>query len=672
MQFIFPTFLWALGALAVPVIIHLFHFRRFKKVYFTNVHLLKELKEETSTRNKLRSLLILLARCAALAMLIFAFAQPIIKSGDINESEKRAVEIVIDNSFSMEARNTEVPLITYAKDRAKEIISSYDESDIYLILTHDLEAKHQRYVDQKTALNFIDELQITPAVESLESICSIAKRIRKNVSDYSHQLYVLSDFQENISSFASPIDSSINVSLIPFRAIQESNVALLSAEWEAPIAVKDQNNRLVVKLFNYGDSPQAVELRMQYENQERPLGSIRLEAQSEGSDTITVPVTRTGWHQLQLSIDDYPVVFDNELYATFDIKEKIDVMSIYDRGQNDYLKSAFESITYYNLLQQSKNSIRYESFRSQELIILDDLTDISSGLSNELLKYVNNGGNLLIFPSINQNKAAYNSLLGALNVNRIRELETKDKDVFRINTEEFIFNNVYEARRRNVRLPKTTSNFTFTNQQSSGQETLLSYRDGTPYLQKYNVDKGNVYLCSSPMDVNVNDLVRNAEVFVPMLYKMALSAGSRRSLYNIIGIEDVVPLNSLTTSGGEQYLMSGATEFIPAVTTTGQSGFMDIRGQIQAAGYYDLLLQDEVIQSLAFNYDRKESNVSYGDMSVVSSEMGSQAKVLDQIALANLSGYIAERQEGTRLWRWCLMLALLFLLLEIGLIRLWK
>ena len=47
MQFLFPSFLWALGLLAIPIIIHLFYFRRYKEVYFTNVRLLKELVEET-------------------------------------------------------------------------------------------------------------------------------------------------------------------------------------------------------------------------------------------------------------------------------------------------------------------------------------------------------------------------------------------------------------------------------------------------------------------------------------------------------------------------------------------------------------------------------------------------------------------------------------------------
>ena len=49
MQFLFPVFLVALISIAIPIIIHLFHFRRFKKVYFTNVRFLKEVKEETWT-----------------------------------------------------------------------------------------------------------------------------------------------------------------------------------------------------------------------------------------------------------------------------------------------------------------------------------------------------------------------------------------------------------------------------------------------------------------------------------------------------------------------------------------------------------------------------------------------------------------------------------------------
>lgn len=107
MQFLFPVFLFALAALAIPVIIHLFYFRRFKKVYFTNVKFLKEVKEETSARSKLRNLLVLLMRMLAIACLVSAFAQPFIpqKNTEVEKGTK-AVSVFIDNSFSMQANES--------------------------------------------------------------------------------------------------------------------------------------------------------------------------------------------------------------------------------------------------------------------------------------------------------------------------------------------------------------------------------------------------------------------------------------------------------------------------------------------------------------------------------------------------------------------------------------
>ena len=105
MQFLYPNFLWALAALAIPIIIHLFYFRRFKKVAFSNVKFLKEVKEETSMRSRLRNLLVLLARCLAVAALVFAFAQPFIPSAREVLTGRKAVSLFVDNSFSMGAES---------------------------------------------------------------------------------------------------------------------------------------------------------------------------------------------------------------------------------------------------------------------------------------------------------------------------------------------------------------------------------------------------------------------------------------------------------------------------------------------------------------------------------------------------------------------------------------
>src|SRR2546421_336643 len=99
MRFINPAFLFALSAIAVPVIIHLFNFRRYKKVYFSNVKFLKEVKQETQSKSKLKHLLVLFCRIMAVALLVLAFAQPYIPSANSKVvAGEKAVSIFIDNS----------------------------------------------------------------------------------------------------------------------------------------------------------------------------------------------------------------------------------------------------------------------------------------------------------------------------------------------------------------------------------------------------------------------------------------------------------------------------------------------------------------------------------------------------------------------------------------------
>src|SRR5258706_15952530 len=104
MNFIYPGFLFALSALVIPVVIHLFNFRKFKKIYFTNVRFLREIKQDTQSRSKIKHLLILLSRILAVSFLVLAFAQPYIPATKgVVMSGIRAVSVYIDNSFSMDA-----------------------------------------------------------------------------------------------------------------------------------------------------------------------------------------------------------------------------------------------------------------------------------------------------------------------------------------------------------------------------------------------------------------------------------------------------------------------------------------------------------------------------------------------------------------------------------------
>ena len=671
MQFVNPIFLWALGALLIPIIIHLFHFRKFKKVYFTNVHLLKEIKEETSTRSRLRNILVLLTRLAALGLLVLAFAQPVIRDQDIDTNKDQVVTVVIDNSFSMNALKAEVPLLRRAKDQAKGIIQSYSETDQFVILTPELRTKHLRLIDKKTAIGFIDEIEATADIKTLEDISKVAQRVMSD-SEGQQNMYILSDFQENVSLFSTPVDSSTQVSLLPLRAVQENNIAIIDASFESPVPLLDVNNKLVVTLENYGSNDQSVQLNMLYEGQNRPQGVIEIAAESRAVDTISLLIDRAGWHEVELAVDDYPIGFDNNLDLSFYLKPQINILNIYNAINNSYLDKAFSGTDYYALTQDQTSQIRYDRFAAQDLIILDDLPSLSSGLRSELVKYVSQGGNLLVFPAESAQVEEYNALLSALGADRINELISEDKSVSRINLDEFVFSDVFLNKRKNLRLPEVKKHFSKINSQQAVKESILTFRDGSDYLTKYQKDLGQIYLSSAPLDEQLNGLVTNAEIFIPLLYKVAISSTSGQNLYYTIDEEEILDIKNLTNLSQSNYTVTGPSEFIPSVIINQGRSVIDVRDQIKERGIYNLTLEDQTIHKMAFNYDRIESDVSYGDMKAISAKISPTAEIINQTASADISQVIDSKKSGIQLWRWCLILALVFLLIETVLLRIWK
>src|ERR1700709_153658 len=100
MHFLYPAFLFALLSLAIPVLIHLFNFRRYQKVYFSNVQFLKEIQEKQSHRKNLKERLILATRILAITFLVLAFTKPYLPGKNaVNAGKQQAVSIFVDNSY---------------------------------------------------------------------------------------------------------------------------------------------------------------------------------------------------------------------------------------------------------------------------------------------------------------------------------------------------------------------------------------------------------------------------------------------------------------------------------------------------------------------------------------------------------------------------------------------
>lgn len=672
MQFLFPGFLWALFALAIPIILHLFYFRRYKKVYFSNVRFLREVKEETSARNKLRNLLVLIARCLALAFLVFAFAQPFIPvSEDVYQGRKN-VSLFVDNSYSMQSFGEDLPLLDRSKQKAMDIIAAYGSADKFQVITHELRSDQQRYLSQDEAIAAVEEIEITPSVAPISNVIERQKRLSESDPDAPLISYLISDFQESIVDVNGG-DSTFQINLVPVQSVQEKNIAIDTAWFDVPAQLMNQTSQLVVQLTNYSeDDVENVKLTSSLDGQEKPVSTITIPANQTIYDTVNLTIMKTGWHQVILRVTDFPVQFDDSYFMTFYVLENVRIAAINDGSENPRLTAAFANNPNFNLDNISNAQINYSALRDYDLLVLNDVRNVTSGTAEELYSFMENGGRVIFFPAPGQEPGVFSDFLTRCGANTFAEWDTVQRVAGRVNTDELLFRDVFINTSRNLRLPVTESNYTTNAIQARAEQRVITYRDGSSLISKYDVGRGSLIISTAPLADDFSNLARNAEIFIPLLYNAAVSVGREAPNAYTIGKGTLIEVPSPDVDGERVFTFKGDIEFIPGMTPLGVNTLLDPAGQIETAGFYELYLGDDYRGIYAFNFDRRESALAYIASESLAEFFGDDAQIWEETARASFSELIAEQERGIVLWRWCIILALAFLGLEILLIRFWK
>ncbi len=671
MEFVYPTFLFALAALAIPIIIHLFNFRRFKKVYFTNVRFLKEVKEETASRNKLKHLLVLLSRLLALAFLVLAFAQPFMPNPNAEFVQgSKAVSVFVDNSYSMEAQSSDVSLFEKAKLKAREIAESYDVEDRFQLITNDFEGKHQRMLNRDEFLGYLEEIEVSPNVQKLSEVISRQKQAIALENAAQNNVFLISDFQKNIVDIEE--DTTINTYLIPLQSAEQRNVYVDSIWFESPIRMLNTVNKLLVRLNNTGEAEvENSQLTLKINGQIKALNNFTIGAKAQLVDTVSFTITQTGWHNAELSISDYPINFDDTYYFTFDVAENIKILAINQSGVNPYLNALFKGGDEFDFKNQSYSQLDYDKLPQNQLIILNQLQNISSGLSAKLEEYAKEGGSILVFPSDNSDLNSYNNFLKSVGANTFTKVNREQRQIDYINTQQEIFNDVFEKIPRNIDLPYARVSYDMTSFSNTDEETILKFKGGNSFLSKYNTGSGKVYVAAASLNIRQNNLASHA-IFVPMLYKIALLGSKSGQLAYTIGQDEVVEVPTKASIGESPFKLKGESgEFIPGQRAIGANLLLTLSNALKSAGIYQLYREENTpLHYLGFNFNRQESVLEYWQ----SKELKNQftGKKINVIESNDVGHKVDTLDKGTEYWKICLMLALAFLAIEILLLRLWK
>lgn len=673
MNFIYPSFLWALAALSIPVIIHLFNFRRFKKIYFTNVQLLKDVKEQTSSRRNIKHWLVLISRLLALAALVFAFAQPYLPTAQSNAVQgNRAVSVYIDNSFSMNALSNDVSLLEKAKQKATEIANAYAEEDQFQIITNNFEGKHQRLLTKEEFLAAINEIEPSPATQKISAVVERQKQALEFANTAQKNVFLLSDFQKNITDFKN--DTAYNFYVLPLQAAEQQNLFIDSVWFNSPVRMQNEANQLLVRIENNGEKDATnSRLTLQINGQVKALKDFTVAAHKTITDTLKFTTTEAGWQQAEAIITDYPISFDDSYYFAFDIAKQYSVLAINQNSPNQHLNALFSAAHTFAFQNQSVGQLDYQKLPTYQLLILNQLREIPSGLSTELQQYLKNGGSVAVFPDDNINLESYNQFFRAVGANTFTQLNTNEQQIDFINTQEEIFKDVFQKIPTNLDLPFVKKSYNTTNFSNSTAEPILQFRQGGTNIAKYKVQAGRLYVSNASLNPQTTNLTSHA-IFVPLIYKMAALGGKNFQLaYTIGGKKWIETPNPTTTKESVFKLKNQKTELIPEQKTIGNNILIQAGTQLKDAGVYELVNSNaKTAAFIGFNYNRLESVLEYFNLTELKNLFNFEnIKFIDNLN-SSITEMVGQLDKGIILWKWCLIACLLFLLFEIILLRFFK
>lgn len=686
MRFIYPEFLFALFALAIPVIIHLFNFRRFKKVLFTNVKFLKEIKQDTQSKSRLKHILILISRLLAVAFLVFAFAQPYIpQNKDIKRKSSRKVSIFIDNSFSMEAVGKEGSLFTLAQKKAHEIAMAFAPSDQFQLLTNDFEARHQRLLSREEFLLEIDQLHPGPAVKSLPEII-----LRQHDALFSgnadvnsdHIAYILSDFQrsqmnpENLKS-----DTTLQLNFVPLSASLQQNVYIDTCYINTPFIQLNSNNELVVRIKNNSEKEiENIPLKLTINGVQKSLASVSLSGNAVTDIRLSFTISQAGWQNAELSITDYPVTFDDNYYFTFKVRPSIQLLAINGKEESQNLLALFGNDPYFVFKNTNAVQVDYSSFRNNQMIILNEVQELSSGLSQELIRYVLQGGELFIIPSPEADLNSYRELMEPMGAPVYLTMNRGDERVTKIEKDHNLFKDVFEKNKNlpeNLDLPLVSAYYSLSKSSKNREEALLKLQSGNTFLGMSNYGNGQVYFLAVPLGKEFSNFSRHA-LFVPIFIKSALTGASEISAPLIIGRNQEITFKDSVFPGDNiLHLVNKDLQFdiIPEIRRMENSMVLSVHDQIQSSGTYEIRAEKSMLSGVSFNYDRTESDLTcYSQDELENLMQASNGKNFNIIQAQgkDLTHSLTQMNDGRQLWKYCILFVLVFLACEILLVRFFR
>lgn len=616
MGFLFPLFLLAGLALAIPVLIHLFNLRRYKRVNFPDTRFLRNIQLSTKRQSKIRNWRLLLLRMLFLASLVFAFAQPYFGGNDKNAPASVSA-IYIDNSYSMSIADGQESLLQKAISKARQLINASGNDARFLLLTND-KISAMRPMLRAEALKALGDIKPVATTISLRRLVSGLNAAQSNEKKERWDVYCFTDMQQSTflrDKGKMQIPEQTKFYFYPLAATKASNLYIDTAYFLSPNLDTRQPNPLVVKVRQSGaDRERTSNLQVSVGNQVRAVSTINMAQNSLWTDTLELQLSGNGWLDITIALQDNPLNFDDSFRIAARTAPDLSVLVVTENTINPYLQAALRTYQGFRVKEQNAGAVNKEEWPQYGLIVLQNVSAIAPGLQTAVKEALQRGQNILMFPGNITNIESYNQALKGWGDISFEKADTSKQQVVTLQQAHPLLQDLFEKLPDNIQLPTTVNRYPINASMTAGQQSLMSFRDGKPFLAQYSLQQGKLYICASPLDDRSSNFAVSY-FFVPILYKMAVQSGAGNMYAMAVGSN--TPL-WLPVAGSDDrkvwHLSRNGFDAIPSQRPSGVGVELFLNKAANEPGFYQLhseASKDTV--HIGINASRTESVLQYGD-----------------------------------------------------------
>lgn len=633
MQFKHPEILWALFLLLIPIIIHLFQLRRFKKTPFTNVAMLQKVVSESRKSSVLKKWLLLLTRLALLAALVMAFAQPFAaKSTALKPLE---TVVYLDNSFSMQARASGFSLL---ESSAQELLKNIDPEEVFSLFTNNRTFKE---VTLKDIQNDLLSLRYTQNQFDIDELRLKATTLFSTDSSTSKNLILLSDFQQRTIGSA---DVGLGFSEYYVQLLPERNSNLqIDSIYLGESTATDQTD--ITALLSGGVQES---IPVSIYNEENLIAKTSANFDEQGQANVQFSIPEREALNGKVEIDDQGLEYDNTFFFNLNSAEIINVLAI-TSSNDDYLKKLFDNDEF-NFSSYTLSQLNYSQIEKQNLILLDDLEAIPSSLQKILKNFYDNGGSLIVIPTMNADLVSYNQFLSNFSRTFLKQRLSIPQNISQIAFDHPLYQNVFEKQVTNFQYPSVTEYFSI----ESNLSNILSFQSREPFL----IGKDGFYLYTASISSN-NSNFKNSPLIVPTFYNAATLSLKSPELYFTLGKSASTDVSVSLGKDNILSLTKNGVTVIPMQQSYTNKVSLSFGENPKEAGIYSIKDNDSVYKNVSFNYPRNESRLQYLNLD-------DYPELDTRSSIRSLFEHIKSEGTITPYWKWFVIFALLFALVEIA------